>query len=334
MMELSVIIPVYKINEKMLRECIESLTKQDVAEMEIIIVDDGSPDNCGKVCDEYADRDKNIKVIHKKNEGVSIARNVGIETARGQYICFVDPDDKIRKKSLGDVLNKAREKNADILCFKYMVAGEEKSDDGSLDLRDITPDIEKINRSILEMKDNEYNYGACWGKIIKKSFIDDNNLRFVRGIQKAQDRIFMFDCYNKNLMAFSYDFYGYIYTADNDSSICNRLNVKIVDILEKTYYEFKEHVEKIKEIDYSCELNYLLVAFLMEYNYLMLGKKEYKKRSQRVGELRKILEKDDYQNAIRTVDLSRLRKKSQVMCLLLRLKLYYACIFMFEISGK
>ncbi len=334
MMELSVIIPVYKINEKMLRECIEGLTKQDIAEMEIIIVDDGSPDNCGKVCDEYADRDKNIKVIHKKNEGVSIARNVGIETARGQYICFVDPDDKIRKKSLGDVLNKAREKNADILCFKYMVAGEEKSDDGSLDLRDITPDIEKINRSILEMKDNEYNYGACWGKIIKKSFIDDNNLRFVRGIQKAQDRIFMFDCYNKNPMAFSYDFYGYIYTTDNDSSICNRLNVKIVDILEKTYYEFKKHIENIKDIDYSCELNYLLVAFLMEYNYLMLGKKEYKKRSQRAGELRKILEKDDYQNAIRTVDLSRMRKKSQVMCLLLRLKLYYVCIFMFEISGK
>lgn len=147
------------------------------------------------------------------------------------------------------------------------------------------------------------------GKNNKKSFIDDNNLRFVRGIQKAQDRIFMFDCYNKNPMAFSYDFYGYIYTTDNDSSICNRLNVKIVDILEKTYYEFKKHIENIKDIDYSCELNYLLVAFLMEYNYLMLGKKEYKKRSQRAGELRKILEKDDYQNAIRTVDLSRMRKK-------------------------
>ena len=334
MMELSVIVPVYKINEKMLRECIESLIEQDIAEMEIILVDDGSPDDCGRICDEYVGREKNIKVIHKKNEGVSVARNVGIETSRAKYICFVDPDDKIREYTLESNLKIIKEKNADILCFKYMVAGEEKSTKDSLDLKNITPNIEKICRNILEMKDDEYNYGACWGKIIKKSFLDDNKLRFVGGIQQAQDRIFMFDCYNKKPVVYSYDFYGYVYTTDNGSSICNRLNLKIVDILEKTYYEFKKHIEKIEDIDYSCELSYLLVAFLMEYNYLMLGKKEYKKRNLRAGELRKILEKSEYQNAIRTVERSRLRKKSRIMCKLLRMKMYYACVFMFEISGK
>lgn len=90
----SVVVPVYKV-EKYLPECITSIVSQTYKNMEIILIDDGSPDQCGKICDEYAKKDSRIQVIHKKNEGVSIARNTGIEHASGKYILFVDADDYI-----------------------------------------------------------------------------------------------------------------------------------------------------------------------------------------------------------------------------------------------
>ena len=89
---LSVIIPVYNV-EKYLRKCVDSVSAQDIADMEVILIDDGSPDNCGAICDEYAEKDLRVIVIHKKNEGVSTARNVGLDIARGKYITFVDSDD-------------------------------------------------------------------------------------------------------------------------------------------------------------------------------------------------------------------------------------------------
>ena len=98
---ISIIIPVYKV-EKYLEKCIESVLKQTYTNLQIILVDDGSPDNCGKICDEYAKKDSRIEVIHKANGGLSDARNVGISKAKGRYIGFVDSDDYIKE----DIRNK------------------------------------------------------------------------------------------------------------------------------------------------------------------------------------------------------------------------------------
>lgn len=91
---ISVIVPVYKV-EPYLRRCVDSILSQTYTHLEIFLVDDGSPDNCGKICDEYAQKDNRIKVIHKKNGGLSDARNVAIDVAKGEYITFVDSDDFI-----------------------------------------------------------------------------------------------------------------------------------------------------------------------------------------------------------------------------------------------
>ena len=88
----SVIVPVYKV-EPFLRRCVDSLLSQTYQNLEIILVDDGSPDRCGQICDEYAAQDARVKVIHKENGGVSSARNAGIEAAAGEYVTFVDSDD-------------------------------------------------------------------------------------------------------------------------------------------------------------------------------------------------------------------------------------------------
>ncbi|KAF3371822.1 glycosyl transferase family 2, partial [Enterococcus faecium] len=92
MCEISIIVPVYKV-EKYLRKCVDSILAQTFTDFEVILVDDGSPDNSGKICDEYAEKDNRVRVIHKENGGLSSARNAGIDVARGKYLGFVDSDD-------------------------------------------------------------------------------------------------------------------------------------------------------------------------------------------------------------------------------------------------
>lgn len=113
MKKISVIVPVYKV-EKYLNQCVESITNQTYKNLEIILVDDGSPDNCPKICDEWAKKDNRIKVIHKKNGGVSSARNVAIKQATGDYICFVDSDDTIHPNYCEILLNSIINNKADI----------------------------------------------------------------------------------------------------------------------------------------------------------------------------------------------------------------------------
>ena len=93
-MKISIIVPVYKV-EKYIDKCIKSIIDQTYENIELILVDDGSPDNCGKICDEYAAKDSRIKVIHKENGGLSSARNIGIENSIGDYIMFFDSDEDI-----------------------------------------------------------------------------------------------------------------------------------------------------------------------------------------------------------------------------------------------
>lgn len=101
---LSVIVPVYKV-EKYVERCLNSIIAQTFTNWECIIVDDGSPDNCGKICDEYAQRDSRIKVIHQQNGGLSIARNEGIKLAKGKYLTFIDSDDAIEPDTFLHYMN-------------------------------------------------------------------------------------------------------------------------------------------------------------------------------------------------------------------------------------
>lgn len=118
MVKLSVIIPIYNV-EKYLRKCVDSLLNQDISDYEIILVDDGSPDSCPQICDEYAAEHKNIRVIHRVNGGLSAARNSGIEVAKGDYIMFVDSDDYIEQNVLGELVRTMNEKQLDVLRYNY-----------------------------------------------------------------------------------------------------------------------------------------------------------------------------------------------------------------------
>lgn len=119
----SIIIPIYKV-EQYLIDCIQSVCSQTYKNIEIILVDDGSPDNCGKICDDYAKMDKRISVIHKENGGLSDARNKGIDIARGDYITFVDSDDYVETTFIEDLYNAIEKTNSDISICNINVVDE------------------------------------------------------------------------------------------------------------------------------------------------------------------------------------------------------------------
>ena len=113
----SVIIPIYNV-EKYIRQCIDSVLNQTYTQIEIILVDDGSPDNCGAICDEYAERDNRIKVIHKENGGLSDARNAGLAIAQGDFVYFLDSDDYLRKnEAIEELLAVCGIESSDIVYF-------------------------------------------------------------------------------------------------------------------------------------------------------------------------------------------------------------------------
>ena len=170
---ISVIIPVYKV-EKFLDKCIKSVTEQLYTNLEIILVDDGSPDKCPMICDIWAERDKRIKVIHKSNGGLSDARNAGIKIAKGDYISFVDSDDWIAPNMYQIMIDSIQQENADIWACGIMVSDSE----GEKPLK--LPAIIGNSEKILELIYNDTQYPvATWNKLYQRKCWE--NLRFPGG---------------------------------------------------------------------------------------------------------------------------------------------------------
>lgn len=120
----SVVLPIYNV-ERYLECCIESVVSQTYRNLEIILVNDGSPDNCPKICDEWAKQDGRIKVVHKQNEGLGMARNTGIEHATGEYICFFDSDDCVAPNLIEEAYSLAEKTKADIVTYGYCNMGKD-----------------------------------------------------------------------------------------------------------------------------------------------------------------------------------------------------------------
>ena len=129
MSKISVIVPVYKV-EPYIRKCVDSILGQTFSDIQVILVDDGSPDQCGKICDEYAKQDSRVHVIHQENKGVSAARNAGISLAKGEYIMLVDSDDFITENMLEKMHDCIAESGSDIvICgINTFLDGEETED--------------------------------------------------------------------------------------------------------------------------------------------------------------------------------------------------------------
>lgn len=220
---ISIIIPVYNV-EKYLSRCLESVINQTYKNIEIILVDDGSPDNCGIICDEYASKDDRIIVIHKSNAGVSCARNDGIEAAKGDYICFVDSDDYISPGYIKTLYMALIENNADIVTCDYYRCVENKLVEEvstEFPFAVIHNDCQLFyDKSIIEFRAQ-----VPWNKMFKANIIKKNDIRFLSGIPLGEDNLFVIEYIAYAEIACFIEEKLYIYN-DSDTSVCKTSETK------------------------------------------------------------------------------------------------------------
>lgn len=242
---ISIIVPIYKV-EKYLNRCIDSIINQTYKNIEIILIDDGSPDNCGVICDEYARKDIRIKVIHKKNGGLSEARNYGIEASIGEYIIFVDSDDYISNNMCELLLKNALKNNADIVScnFKeiYFNNIEKINRQSQKQKNSIVSNIEAIYRYFIK---NDLDMNVVWNKIYKRHlFFGKNRLRFPVGKLHEDDFIVYKFYYYANKIVIISDVLYYYFKHEN--SITGNFSEKnLLDKIEavKEQYNFVKDKE-------------------------------------------------------------------------------------------
>lgn len=192
---ISVIVPVYKV-EKLLERCVKSLTSQSVNNIEIILVDDGSPDESGVICDRLKEQDDRIQVIHKSNGGLSSARNAGMEIASGKYIGFVDSDDDVELDMFETMVNTAEKYSADFVMSDYIRIFEDgqqskilaQLEGGLYEKKDI---VNRIYPSLI-MGEN-IDYGpilSVWHCIYNRAFLQKNKIKFADDVKWSEDNLF------------------------------------------------------------------------------------------------------------------------------------------------
>lgn len=194
MPQLSIIVPVYKV-EDYLERCINSILNQSFQDFELILIDDGSPDKCPELCDTYAKLDNRIIVIHKENGGVSSARNIGLQQAKGKYVTFIDADDWIDSEYLEIMYKLAEDNSVEMVCCTLLRDDGEKS----FSYTEIpSEDIKEISLSDNNFKFSEwYSIHGPVCKLVKKSLIDNNNLKFDEQLSIGEDLLFYVEMMKK-----------------------------------------------------------------------------------------------------------------------------------------
>lgn len=198
-MQVSIIIPIYKA-EKYLQRCLESVLQQTYKDIEIILVDDGSPDSCPLICDNYKEKHSRIKVIHSENYGQSVARNKGMELASGKYISFVDADDVLVEDAIERLIAIAEKGSYEIVSGNYFRIDEKiKISSKSYSTGEINKYGCKDHRKRYNLYKTSSSFGYAWGKLYRTSFINEHKLRF-----DPAKKVFMEDSLF-NLKAFSFN---------------------------------------------------------------------------------------------------------------------------------
>ena len=208
---ISIIVPIYN-SEKYLERCINSILNQTYTNFELILINDGSKDSSLKICRKYASKDNRIVVIDKENEGVSIARNMGIQRAKGELISFVDADDYIEKTFLEDMLNIMSKYNVDYVTCGYNRVYDDHTEHINNDLSEICMTSYEYLNNLLNV---QKGYGFVHMKLINKSKIE--NIRFDSTLAVAEDALFnVMICANlDNVVIYNKPLYNYYFNANS-----------------------------------------------------------------------------------------------------------------------
>ena len=261
--KVSVIVPVYNAQEK-LRRCIESILRQDFTNFELLLMDDGSKDESGKVCDEYAAKYSRIYVLHKENSGVSDTRNQAIRLARGEYLQFVDSDDWLTPEATGLLVSTMEKQGCDLVISDfYRVVGERLAHKG--DIQEDGLLTRKEFAAYMIENPADYYYGVLWNKLYKKSIIEKHKLIMDKEINWCEDFLFNMEYIRhvESVYALHVPIYYYVKTkgslVSQGSSIAKTIQMKRK--VFKCYNEFFRDV--FNEEDYEKN-RYQVYQFLID----------------------------------------------------------------------
>lgn len=252
----TVIIPVYNV-AAYLAKCIDSVLKQEFKQYEVILIDDGSTDESGTICDKFAEQDKRIVVIHQKNKGLSAARNIGIENAKGEYILFLDSDDYWHDSSaLNIIYSRLNVSNADILSFNYMKFCDDVFEKPYFK-QDTNMPLDKLEKNSLEYQVDHDLWIACaWNKVIKRelfyTLLYENVMPM--DIRINEDVLMNYWLFKAADSAVYEDFCPYHYILRKDSAATSILNehklkdpVRVMRIIQQDSKDIPEVKEVVEE---------------------------------------------------------------------------------------
>lgn len=240
MLSFSVIIPVYNTPPEYLKKCLDSCICQKSDNMEVILVDDGSEQYCRDICMRYAEKHQRIRYIRQENKGASVARNTGLENAKGEYILFLDADDWLSDSFLNSVESQMQGKHSDVILYGYRSEYKNRHIDRYLSPKVIPMlDSSALTNSALRISNTfaPFDVGAICAKLIRRELLEEKQIRFIPGIKRGQDTLFMLYVYYHS-RKFSYiPQIGYHYRR-NDGSVTHKLNPSIVSIMESLFEQY------------------------------------------------------------------------------------------------
>lgn len=321
----SVIVPVYKV-EEYLPSCIESVLHQTFSDFELILVNDGSPDRCGEICESFKKKDSRIKVIHKQNGGLASARKAGIQVAEGDYVFNLDSDDLIENDTLEYAYNKIIDTNCEIVAFSYRWVRDGKTvnitNDGIDEGLYERPDIEKhiYPRLLMDKNMNHISYYLS-GKAVKRELLTPHQLNVSDRISLGEDLCCVIPCYLHAKSVYISKKNAYLYTV-RPSSISKAFNSKQIYLVEDVIHEIsKNDTAKIADFDkqlcrYSCFMCFAILASAAEGNYF-----------ESIGAIKGNINNSLHSKKIKCAEFEKISLKSKISVFLMKKNCYRAAFY-------
>ena len=221
----SVVVPVYNV-EKYLHECVDSILSQTFTDFELILVDDGSKDHSGTICDEYAQKDSRVRVIHKENGGQSTARNRGVEEAQGKYVVFLDSDDFFTTSDFFSDLKEKAEEGAEVIIFRYYkYYSPERKEDCNVLLANIT--FENKGELLESLVRRDAFFCSCWSKCVALRILKENGIKFDENL-RCEDMDWYYSVVEK-AERFALIDTPYVNYRQRENSVTSTLNIKSIE---------------------------------------------------------------------------------------------------------
>lgn len=342
--KISVIVPIYNV-EPYIRQFLDSIVNQTYRDLQIILVDDGSPDRCGEIADEYAAKDDRIVVVHKKNAGVSAARNDGIDMATGEWTSFVDPDDWLDLDYYERILRALPAEKPDVMitggCYFEYPWGScvVRSFMNTKEVDEKCRDKEYLIQKVLSDRfgnDNCFPYAALcapWNKLFRTAFLQKEKIGFPLDIHPTEDTLFNVHVFKLTALVVPCECFGYHYRQQREQSAVNRFNLQYLAMAERIMAELTRLLGEEKLYGTYKDVSNVFTFMCLEG---VLGKDYFHPNNltpyrQTVQKIKELKEKEYFARAVWAKGIRYLGKKAVVVKYLMRLPVVWPLMVFYRL---